>query len=144
MGVEWIDGHFGDGAAFRIWKNTVHRAGYFDCNDVLRGVGFTNDHRVLSSEWTCGAILAARMMAKAYKTSHPDWSRQCAQDAHNMRIGVESLKMSFHDGSKAYLYANTRYFIPFGWWANPIPSLVSSSWVILTDLSYNPFELGGI
>merc|ERR1711988_88149 len=45
--------------------------------------------------------------------------------------------------SKAVKYANKRYWIPFGWWANPNPSLASTSWAMLVDKQYNPFFLGG-
>ena len=144
VGVEWIDKHFGDGAAYHIWRHTVRHSGYFDRDNVLRGVGFTDDHRILTVEWTCSAILAARKLAEAYKDSHPAWSKQCAQDAVTMRQGVEDgMKMTLPDGSIGYLYANRRYFITFGWWANPIPSITASGWVIFTDFHYNPFELGG-
>ena len=60
-----------------------------------------------------------------------------------MRYGLEPYKVKNADGSAAYLYANKRYFIPWGWWANPIPSLASSAWVVLIDENYNPFILGG-
>jgi hypothetical protein len=43
----------------------------------------------------------------------------------------------------AYLYANKRYEIPFGWWANALPSLASTTWAIMTDHNFDPFVLGG-
>ncbi len=143
LGVEKVDAMFGEGTSYKIWKNTVQRAGYFDEFGSLMGVGFTDDHRILSVEWTCGAILATRKMAEAYRDTHPDWARECALDAVSMRHGVEEVKTHPTEDSTAYLYANNRYFIPFGWWANPIPSLVSSAWIILIDLDYDPFILGG-
>ena len=109
----------------------------------MRGVGFTDDHRVMTVEWTCGAILATRLMARAYEKTHPEWAKECRENTRTMREGVESMKQTLSDGTVAYLYCNRRYFIPFGWWANPIPSLVASSWVLLTDLHFDPFELGG-
>ena len=42
-----------------------------------------------------------------------------------------------------YLYASKRYFIPFGWNANPLPSTCSTSWVIMLQKHFNPFVLGG-
>src|SRR5262249_8326489 len=41
------------------------------------------------------------------------------------------------------LYASQRYNIPFGWYANPIPSTTSTSWTIFLHYDYNPFQLGG-
>ena len=43
----------------------------------------------------------------------------------------------------AFLYSNCRYYIPFGWYANPLPSMASSTWPIFLHFQYNPFELGG-
>jgi len=45
------------------------------------------------------------------------------------------------DGS--YLYANKRFFIPWGWYANPIGATSSTSWAVCNDWNYNPFMLGG-
>ncbi len=142
LGPEWIDQQFGDGTAYRIWQNTKARAGYFD-RGMIRGVGFTDGHRILSVEWTGGAILAAKSLARYYETSRPDWSHECREDVASMRYGLEELKTALPDGSVAYWYANRRSFIPFGWWANPIPSIVSSAWVIMNDKEYDPFILGG-
>ncbi|NGX43838.1 MAG: hypothetical protein K940chlam7_02143, partial [Chlamydiae bacterium] len=43
----------------------------------------------------------------------------------------------------AFLYSSKRYFIPFGWYANPIPSTCSTSWALMLHYNYNPFQLGG-
>lgn len=43
----------------------------------------------------------------------------------------------------AFIYANKRYMIPFGWFANPLPSTTSTSWVIMLHYNFNPFILGG-
>jgi len=40
----------------------------------------------------------------------------------------------------AYMYANKRYLIPFGWIANPIPSMASTAWMIFLAYGYNPFD----
>jgi len=143
LGPEWIDRHYGKGAAWRIWYNTKFRSGYFGTNGLLLGVGFTDGHDVLSGEWTGGAIFAAKALRDYYQTTHPLWSREAALDAVSMRLGLETLRVDFDDGTSAYLYANRRYYIPFGWWANPIPSLASSTWAVFTDLDFNPFVLGG-
>jgi len=40
-------------------------------------------------------------------------------------------------------YANRRYFIPFGWWSNPLLSTASTAWTVMADNDFNPFFLGG-
>jgi hypothetical protein len=45
--------------------------------------------------------------------------------------------------SNPYLYASRRYLIPFGWYANPIPSTCSTAWIIMLADDYDPFSYGG-
>lgn len=45
--------------------------------------------------------------------------------------------------TRPYLYASRRYRIPFGWYANPIPSTASTAWVILIADEYDPFGYAG-
>jgi hypothetical protein len=45
--------------------------------------------------------------------------------------------------SKPYLYASKRYQIPFGWYANPLPSTASTGWMIMVADDYDPFAYGG-
>jgi hypothetical protein len=143
LGAAWIDKTFGYGTSYRLWKNTKGRGGYFDAKGILRGVGFTDGHDLLSVEWTSGAILAVRHLALYYKGMEPSWAEELKKDAVTMRVGIDMLKAPQPDGSVAYLYANKRYFIPWGWWANPIPNLASTAWVALIDRGFDPFVLGG-
>ena len=65
-------------------------------------------------------------------------------DSLTLRSGIESeLKINLPGGQTAYLYANKRFRIPFGWWANPVPSLASTAWSVMADKNFNPFILGG-
>ncbi|MBU1133740.1 MAG: PKD domain-containing protein, partial [Candidatus Omnitrophica bacterium] len=137
-----IDQLYGEGSAYKIWKTTKERAGYY-IDEVLRGLGYTDGHDVCSVEWSCGGIFACRELANYYQDSHPDWAAECANDALTMREGIGAFKVTFDNGEESYLYANKRYYIPFGWWANPIPSTVSTAWVYLVDKGFNPFILGG-
>lgn len=45
--------------------------------------------------------------------------------------------------AQPYLYASSRYRIPFGWYANPLPSTCSTAWVLLVADNYDPFVYGG-
>lgn len=138
----WIDRQFGEGAAYKIWQQTKARAGYYE-DGTLRGVGFTDSHDILSSDWSFGAILTAKILSAQYRASHPDWSEALATDASQMRKGLETLKMKLPNGEVSYKYSNKRYYVIFGWWANPIPSLAGSTWAYLIDREFNPFILGG-
>jgi hypothetical protein len=42
-----------------------------------------------------------------------------------------------------YLYASRRYFVPFGWYGNPLPSTSSTAWAILVADHYDPFGYAG-
>ncbi len=140
IGPKKIDEWFGSGTAYKIWQNTKKRGGFFE-NGVLKGVGYTDGpSEVLSVEWTLGAILLVKELDKVYHL--PDLQ----EDAVTMREGVEALKEEvIIDGEKtlAFDYANTRYFIPFGWWSNKVPSLTSTAWAMMIDRNFNPFVLGG-
>ena len=43
----------------------------------------------------------------------------------------------------AFVYASKRYMIPFGWFANPLPSTTSTSWALMLHYNFNPFKAGG-
>lgn len=42
-----------------------------------------------------------------------------------------------------YLYASKRYLVPFGWYANPIPSTASTTWAVMLHYNFNPFSVYG-
>lgn len=46
-------------------------------------------------------------------------------------------------GKLSFVYASKRYMIPFGWFANPIPSLTSTSWSLMLHYNFNPFSPNG-
>ena len=45
--------------------------------------------------------------------------------------------------AQPYLYASSRYRIPFGWYANPLPSTTATAWIVLVADHYDPFIYGG-
>jgi hypothetical protein len=182
LGAPQVDAWYGENASFNIWQNTRRYGGYFIGGDTntIRGVGFSDinniSNQIASAEWTFGAILMCRNLARDYRDmGRPDLAQSLTRDAETMRAGIEALKVSvsnltttttspdsgavftydpnwsdwgspasttYHQGS-AYLYSNRRYEIPFGWWANPLPSLASTTWAIMTDHDFDPFVLGG-
>ncbi len=134
------------------------------------GLGKSNQKGIMSAEWTAGAINMLKLMIAHYteqQTSYTVAKKYVASlkaDLQSMEthIGVlrvakyssvgmfESVRpsnynslVSLEKNQQAYLYASKRYFIPFGWFANPLPSNVSTSWALLMNYSYNPFTLGG-
>ncbi len=143
LGPEWIDAHFGNGESYKILNNTIRQSCLIDSAGSLQGLGFSCDHAALSVEWTCGAIMAARVTADHYAADKPEWAQDLLEKAKKMRFGIENFKTELSGHGTAYLYSSDRYFIPFGWWANAIPSVASSAWVIFIDLYFNPFQLGG-
>jgi hypothetical protein len=147
LGPSRIDRLMGVGTALELWNQTRLRSGYFDEKDSNRilGVGFTTGHDVSTVEWTAGGIFAVTELAAYYlkDSRYAAQVEQLVKDALSMREGIERQRVILEDGSVAYLYANKRYAIPFGWNANPIPSLAgtTSAFYALTD--YNFFILGG-
>jgi hypothetical protein len=140
-----IDQWFGIGTSHAIWQKTKLLGGY-TCDGVTgycQGLGFSHntDDRVFSGEWTLGGVNMLRIFAREY--SNPAY----LTEATYMRDAIEAHLLQTHTingvSVTGVLYANKRYFIPFGWWANPVLSTASSSWAVMADNDFNPFYLGG-
>jgi hypothetical protein len=94
-----------------------------------------------------------------------EYERVLQEDERQMLLGVQELRFDRYtagalDGkphgysslivepaepirAAPYLYASKRYRIPFGWYANPLPSTSSSAWIVLLADNYDPFGYGG-
>jgi len=143
LGADWVDAQFGAGTAFKIWNNTKERAGVVQ-DGVLQGVGYTDGEGMLSGEWTLGAVLMAREVARTYRNSHPDWAQALTRDADSMLLGVQALKVTNPDSSIAYLYASMDGPTGFGWMARRIQHTgATSGWMIFVLSNFNPFVFGG-
>ena len=111
----------------------------------------------MSTEWTAGAINALESMIGYYPQQ-----QELKTDLDSMKQGIKKLRNDKYIGSgfdtetpavnfvsvpkeygQAYLYASKRFAIPFGWFANTLPSTTSNAWVIMNYFSYNPFQYGG-
>jgi len=75
---------------------------------------------------------------KGILAAEVNYMRQAIEDELTSVAVINSMRVD------TVLYANKRYWIPFGWWSNPIPSLASTSWAALFDNRFNPFYLGGL
>ncbi len=138
----------------------------------IDGNGLDDGNRsgIMSAEWTAGAINMLNVLIAQYSTqkaSHPDAKEYIASlqtDLESMEAHINTLRVanyssvkmfdsvrpknydslvSLNENQQAYLYSSKRYFIPFGWYANPLPSTASTSWALLMNYKYNPFTLGG-
>ncbi|HKC16655.1 MAG TPA: hypothetical protein VKC11_08115 [Steroidobacteraceae bacterium] len=149
--------------------STLWGVGYSDQDgNGLRPDG-TFQQGVLSTEWTAGAINAVRNMIHHYQfvppgTDHSAEARAMVQslmrDEHDMLWGIEALRadrylhtdfpgkppdaVNVGAGTlQPYLYASRRYLIPFGWYANPIPSTCSTAWILMLADRFDPLRYGG-
>jgi hypothetical protein len=143
-----VDKLYGFGTAYKIWNATKYLTGHFIQGEIA-GVGYTanatsSDNTIWSAEWTFGAITMCQKLAQDYQTSNPTWSAQLLADASSMYYWTQQpwpTGLQFPDGS--YVYANARFFIPWGWYANPIPATCSTAWSVMKQQNFNPFKLGG-
>jgi hypothetical protein len=149
--------------------HTLWGVGYTDTD----GNGQDGDRKyrqgILSAEWTAGAITMVRNMIKHYhsvreSSANYAGSRQYEEelqaDERAMLQGIQALRLDRYAAAafpgkpndysslivgptKPYLYASRRYRIPFGWYANPLPSTSSTAWVIMIADKYDPFGYGG-
>jgi len=150
------------GVTYSVWQSAKKLAGYY-IGDKLAGVGYTTSKNlngtkpdVWSGEWTWGAVFMCRKIAAEYrKVGRNDWADSLEADATSMvtfmKVQVQVCKddpvwcpgggLVLPDGS--YLYANKRFFIPWGWYANPVGATSSTAWAVCNDFNYNPFMIGG-
>jgi len=153
MGQPRIDKNFGHGTAYNIWQAAKKYAGYYK-GPTLCGVGYTdlansngsvpvND--IWSAEWTFGAINMAQTLSQQYAAAgEAQWAAEFLADAQSMYNEVTMLwpqGLRFPDGS--YVYANKRFFIPWGWFSNPVSALCSTGWSVMMDRNFDPFHYGG-
>jgi len=140
-----IDQWFGVDTSVKIWQTTKRLGGY-NCDSSYKlcdGVGFTHNvnDKVFSGEWTLGAINMLRIFHNEY--NRPEF----AAEAKHMRDAIERDLLKTVEIDKnpvsGILYSNKRYWIPFGWWANPLISTASTGWTVMQDNDFNPFYWGG-
>lgn len=152
------------GVGSRLWG-----VGYSDRDG--NGLNADGSYRqgVLSAEWTAGAINAIRNMIHAYESVAPaspdhaaaqSYLRSLKQDEASMLGALQTLRIDnyantdfpgkpanyaalIRSASKPYLYASRRYLIPFGWYANPLPSTCASAWAIMVADRFDPFGYAG-
>ncbi len=121
---------------------------------------------ILSAEWTYGAITMVRDMVRFYSDCKgtDEQQKQAAlfvsslrQDEQTMLSAMDRLQLTQFDANtfpgaptnynalitlptNPMLYASRRYFIPFGWYANPLPSTCATAWKILVASHFNPLQ----
>ena len=124
---------------------------------------------ILSTEWTAGALTMVRAMLAHYQSlasSSPQHQQArrfveaLRRDEETMLTALDTLRIDtyanagfpgtperyqqlFPLSTKPYLYASKRYPIPFGWYANPIPSTCATAWMVMVANRFNPFLPGG-
>jgi len=145
LGANKVNSWFGGGAVERIWNKTKELGGYHyqPGSGVVDGLGYAANSadQAFSGEWTFGALNMLRVMAA--ELNIPQYN----EEAKAMRLHIESqlTEDQVVNGvrTRAVRYVNKRYWIPFGWWGNPLDSLASTSWAVFLDMNWNPLHLGG-
>lgn len=149
--------------------NTLWGVGYSDRDG--NGIAADGAYRqgVLSAEWTAGAITAVRSMIRYYQAlarTAPGHAQaqpmleSLRADERSMLEGMRTLRADRYASTDfpgkrplpaatpsqallPYLYASRRYFIPFGWYANPLPSTCATAWAVMVAQGFDPFGYGG-
>jgi len=161
LGAVRFDAWYGSTTtAYQVWQSTKKLAGYY-IDKQIAGVGYTIpvDNKTLvndiwSGEWTWGAVFMCRRLAMDYRRmGKTDWANDLEKDAASMVKLMNTSVIPCDDGvwckgglvqkDGSYIYANKRFFIPWGWYANPIGATSSTGWAVFNDWNYDPFQLGG-
>ena len=151
LGTKAIDGKFGNGTAYNLWQILKEYANYTCPAGGLCGVGYTFRNisgQVLSGEWTYGAMNWLKVMMNDSDYSD-DQIASLQADFNAMNFGTYSYVVTatpIDNSTQTYntvLYADSRYWIPFGWYANPLPATASTGWAVFLEAQYNPFHILG-
>jgi len=145
FGPKKVDQWFGAGTAVGIWNVTKKLGGYHytEFQNSVDGLGFSlnSDAQSFSGEWTAGGINMLRIFTSALG----DPSFAVEAEAIRQQIEYKLTETQTINGvdCRTVKYANKRYYIPFGWWANPLDSIASTAWAVFMDSNWNPLYLGG-
>jgi hypothetical protein len=144
IGSQKVDMWFGKGTALKIWGTTKNLGGYQYNGTMAKGLGFGQSENIFSGEWTFGALNMLRLFTYDINDYNKvDINNEIRFIRDNIEQEITTVATLNNMRVDSVLYANKRYWIPFGWWANPIPSLASTGWAALFDSNYNPLFLGG-
>eukprot|EP01123_Difflugia_compressa_P000736 TRINITY_DN10854_c0_g1_i1.p1 TRINITY_DN10854_c0_g1~~TRINITY_DN10854_c0_g1_i1.p1 ORF type:complete len:531 (-),score=76.73 TRINITY_DN10854_c0_g1_i1:21-1613(-) len=145
IGPKTIDGWFGVGTTDMLWSNTKKIGGYNYLNwaDSVDGLGFANnsDSQVFSGEWSLGGVNMLRILTQA--TGNSSYAAEGSSIRDNVSLQLTNIITVNQIQYTAINYANKRYWIPFGWWSNPLLSTASTSWAVFIDSNFNPLYFGG-
>lgn len=143
IGPKDLDVWFGEGSAWRIWQSGRRRAGVFDGQGQLLGIGYTDEHDRISVEWSGGAMTALAELARFYKDKDPRRALEALADKYSMRNSMETLRRDVSASASAYGYSSRRAYINFGWFSHDpqVLSLTSTGWMLMVDAGFNPFWL---
>ena len=158
-----LEGVYGRHFLHDMFKAAIGLGGYYGTAPggarILEGIGFNAQkagapEAQLSGEWTWGAINAAMLLAEFYQESgrqDPARVTELMGQARSMIAGVNRLASHDYNPRRlkdgrdwvGYLYANRRAWIPWGWFSNACPSQAATTWALMVNSGFNPFELGG-
>jgi len=145
LGPKMVDSWFGTGTAVAVWNTTKKLGGYHYTSwlNTVDGLGFSTNSvdQAFSGEWSAGGINMLRIFSS--ELNDPQWKLE--GDSMRKQIEYKLTEDQTINGvnTKAVKYANKRYWIPFGWWANPLDSIASTAWSTFLDANFNPLYLGG-
>eukprot|EP01013_Petalomonas_cantuscygni_P002351 TRINITY_DN1239_c0_g1_i1.p1 TRINITY_DN1239_c0_g1~~TRINITY_DN1239_c0_g1_i1.p1 ORF type:complete len:615 (+),score=143.75 TRINITY_DN1239_c0_g1_i1:105-1949(+) len=151
LGADTIDGKYGGGTALKVWETTKQLAGYgMQADGKVKGVGYTvqdSSSPVFSGEWTMGAVTMLRVLANSSSYTVQTRDMILAEADFMAAAVAKELRLDVPKASGGTVpsvrYSSQRYWIPFGWYANPLPATSSTSWMLLDDLKYNPLGADG-
>jgi len=145
LGPKKVDQWFGTGTAKAIWNTTKKIGGYHytEWENTVDGLGFSDNSNVqcFSGEWTAGGINMLRIFA--IELDDPSFTAEAANMRQQIEFKLTETQTINGVDCRTIKYANKRYYIPFGWWANPLDCIASTAWAVFLDSNWNPLYLGG-
>jgi hypothetical protein len=162
LGPERLDQWFGAATAVSLLYKLFSEAGVESgegANRELRGIDFSNYRQLgreamVSVEWTAGAIMAARRVARYVRNNRDQTTADrllaLADSMHRYLLSTrvergDMVAFPYATGKAAAGKRSAQRFTGFGWFApvEEVMSLASTGWMALLEMDFNPFFLDG-
>ena len=141
-----IDERYGAGTCMQLYRTLKKYNGYYE-NDICMGFGysFNENDNVHSSEWSIGAMFAAKQMAMFLYPKDKAIQDELAIDISNCEKKLlEQTRTDLPVSGAGLNYCNKEnYEIPFGWLGQRNSSMASTGWFTFWLAGKNPWRLDG-
>lgn len=153
----WIDGEFVQGGiagkpqASSDWVPTRHPRAVDANTWTISAVGamLCNQIAFYQSVTDAAQVATARQFVSSLQQDEAAMLRAVQQLRYDNYLRADFGGRPAHyrqlvpQMNQPYLYADRRYLVPFGWYANPLPSTCATAWMVMLADRFDPLRPAG-